>query len=161
MLNEYHIQFLHHFVCHNVIFLIVRGQARWLINNVHRTRDLDIWVRIADEGKPRLERALIEWATKHSTHTGQNWSSPLPLRPKVQIAFPEFDEVWYMDRTGGLREISTADRIDVLTSLEGMIFDECFKRAEAHEVEGAAVHAMSAADLDLAAKFRFVSEGRY
>ena len=135
VLNEYQIQFLHHLVGHNVVFMIVRGQARRLNNNAHQTRDLDIWVSISDKDKPALERALIEWAREHPRHTNQNWSAPLPLRPKVQIAFPESDEVWYMDRTGALREISTADRIDVLTSLEGMVFDECFKRAVSHEVE--------------------------
>ena len=60
VLNDYHIQFLHHLVHHNVAFMVVRGQARWLINNAHQTRDLDIWVSIADGSKPALEQALIE-----------------------------------------------------------------------------------------------------
>ena len=59
MLNDYQIQFLHHLVRHGVTFLIVRGQARWLMNNAHRTRDLDVWVSIAEASKPKLEEALI------------------------------------------------------------------------------------------------------
>ena len=161
MLNEYHIQFLHHFVRHDVSFLIVRGQARKLINSAHQTRDLDVWVSIADTHRPALELALIEWASKNPQHTNQNWSSPLPLRPKVQIAFPENNEVWYMDRSGELKEIGTADRVDVLTSIVGMDFEECSKRAVACQVEGVTVHAMCAADLDVAAEHRFKSEGRY
>jgi len=159
MLNDYHIQFLHHLVHHDVTFLIVRGQARWLINSVHRTRDLDIWVSIADKDKPSLERALIEWGREHLQHT--NWNSPLPLRPMVQIAFPQFDGVWYMDRRGALREIPTADMIDVLTSLVGMDFEQCMERALSRDVEGVTVHAMCAADLYVAAEHRFKSEGRY
>jgi hypothetical protein len=161
VLNEYHIQFLHHLARHKVTFLIVRGQARWLINKEHRTRDLDIWVSIVDKCKPTLERALIEWAREHPLHTNQNWTPPLPLRPNVQIAFPEFDGVWYTDRSGEPREISTADRVDVLTSLQGMPFKQCFKQAVVYDVEGVPVRAMSAADLDQAAKFRFDSEGRF
>jgi hypothetical protein len=161
MLNDYHIQFLHHLIRYGVAFLVVRGQARWLLDNAHQTRDLDLWVSIADADKPNLERALIEWANKHRQHTNQNWVSPLHLRPKVQIAFPEVDGVWYLDRSGVAREISTADRIDVLTSLEGMLFDECWKHAVTHKVEGATFRAMRAADLDVAAHHRFKSEGRY
>jgi hypothetical protein len=161
VLNDYHIQFLQHLVRHDVSFLIVRGQARRFINSAHQTRDLDIWVSIADKDKPALERALIEWASKNPQHTNRNWASPLPLRPKVQIAFPENDGVWYMDRTGALQEISTVDRIDVLTSLVGMEFEECLKRAVAREIEGVTVHAMCAGDLDVAAEHRFESEGRY
>jgi hypothetical protein len=172
VLNDYHIQFLHHLLHHNVAFMVVRGQARWLArspasgragrpdNNCHQTRDLDIWVSIADGDKPALEQALIDWARAHPRHTNQTWNSPLPLRPKVQIAFPEFDHVWYLDRSGEMKEISTADRIDVLTSLEGMDFDECLKHADTHEVDGVSVYAMSPADLDEAAEHRFRTEGR-
>ena len=66
-----------------------------------------------------------------------------------------------MDRTGGMREISTADRIDVLTSLEGMDFEECLKRAGTHEVDGISVYVMCAVDLDKASQHRFRTEGRH
>jgi hypothetical protein len=61
-------------------------------------------------------------------------------RKQSWMAFPECDGVWYMDRTRTPREISTTDRIDVLTSLEGMDFDECVKRADRHEVDGVLVY---------------------
>jgi hypothetical protein len=160
VLNDYHIQFLHHLVHHNVAFMVVRGQARRFINNAHETRDLDIWVSIADEDKPRLERALIEWAREHPQHSNRDWRSPLLLRPKLQIAFPENDGVGYLSRSGAPCEISTADRIDVLTSLEGMNFDECLKRAGKHEVDGNSVYVMCTADLDKASEHRLRTEGR-
>ena len=161
MLNDYHIQFCITSVRYNVRFLIVRGQARWLINNAHQTRDLDIWVSIAEADKLKLENALIAWAQEHPQHSNQNWTPPLPLRPKVQIAFPENDGVWYMDRSRALRGISTADGIDVLTSIEGMDFDECLRRAGTREVDDIPVYVMSAADLDNASKHRFRTEGRH
>jgi hypothetical protein len=160
VLNDYHIQFLHHLVRRDVVFMIVRGQARWLANNAYRTRDCDVWVSIADADKPKLEGALIAWARAHPQHTNQNWASPLQLRPKVQIAFPENDGVWYLDRGGKPKELTTDDRIDVLTSLEGMDFGECRTRAVGHELDGFLVHAMSTDDLDEAAEHRFCTERR-
>jgi hypothetical protein len=122
---------------------------------------LDIWVSIADKDRPALERALVAWASKHPLHTNRDWVPPLSLGPKLQIAFPEDDRVAYLGRSGGVLYISIADRIDVLTSLEGMNFEECFERPVIHEVEGVTVRAMPAADLDQAAEFRFASEGRH
>jgi hypothetical protein len=161
VLKDYQIQFLHHLVSYDVAFLIVRGQARWLADRSHKTRDLDVWVSIADEDKPNLESALIKWGRQHPAHTNVSWQAPLPLRPKVQIAFPQYDGVGYVDRAGEIQELSTADRIDVLTSLEGMDFKECFERSVQHHVDGVVVHAMCADDLDAAGQHRFKTEGRY
>src|SRR5262245_13422507 len=97
--------------------MVVRGQARWFINKAHKTRDLDIWVSIAEEHKLNLERALVAWSEQHPAHTAVRLQAPLRLMPKRQIAFPDCDGVLYLDRKGEMRELSTADRIDVLTSI--------------------------------------------
>jgi hypothetical protein len=138
MLNDYHIQFLHHFVRHNVDFLIVGGQARWLSDRAHKTRDLDLWVSIAEVDKPNLERTLVVWSGQHPAHTAVPLQAPLPLRPGCQIAFPDCDGVAYIDRSGVIQELSTADRIDVLTS------------------EGVEVRVMCAPDLEKAGRLRAV-----
>src|SRR5262245_34500869 len=96
MLNEYQLKFVHHFMRCGVTFLIIGGQARWLLDRQHETRDLDLWVRLGPEDKPKLEHALIAWGTEHPLHTSQNWVAPLRLRPGVQIAFPEYDDVWFL-----------------------------------------------------------------
>ena len=156
MLNDYHIQFLHHFVRHNVDFLIVGGQARWLSDRAHKTRDLDLWVSIAEVDKPNLERALVVWSGQHPAHTAVPLQAPLPLRSGRQIAFPDCDGVAYMDRSGVIQELSTDDRIDVLTSLAGMEFAESFERSVQHEIEGVAVRALCASDLEKAGRLRAV-----
>jgi hypothetical protein len=161
MLNDYQVQFLHHLIRHNVTFLVVRRQARWLNNNAHMTRDLDIWVSIADKDRPALERALIEWASKNPQHTNQNWASPLVASAESSNRIPRKRWGLVHGSHGCAERNLNSCRIDVLTSLEGMIFEECLARATMHNVDGATVHAMSPADLDQAAKFRFASEGRY
>jgi hypothetical protein len=154
VVNEYHIQFLRHLARHGVRFLIVGGQARWLADRSHVTRDLDVWVSIATSDKPALEQALVAWSREHPAHTAVPLQAPLPLRLGVQIAFPDCDGVLYLDRTGEMRELSTADRIDVLTSLAGMDFEECLARSVGHDVEGATVRALCDSDLDKAAQLR-------
>lgn len=154
MLNDYHIQFLHLLVRRNVKFLVVGGQARWLLNRVQQTRDLDVWMSVAEADKPALEQALVAWSAAHPAHTAMPLQAPLPLRPGVQIAFPDCDGVAYMVRTGQIQELSVRDRIDVLTSLAGMEFEECFARGVQYDIDGVAVRALCKSDLDQAALLR-------
>jgi hypothetical protein len=140
VLNDYHVQFLHHFAGHGARLLIVGGQARWLDDRTHETRDLDLWVSVADADEPNLENALVGWSRAHPSHTAMPLQAPLALRPGVQIAFPDCDGVAYLSRSGGIEELSTADRIDVLTSLAGMGFEDCFARAVQHDVDGSSDH---------------------
>jgi hypothetical protein len=159
VLNDYQIQFLHHLATHGVRFLIVGGQARWLSDRGHKTRDLDVWVSVADADKPALERALVAWSQVHPAHTAMPLQAPLPLKPERQIAFPDCDGVAYMDRSGVIQELSTDDRIDVLTSLVGMDFEDCFARAVQRDVEGVVVRVMCDADLHDAAEHRTQTKG--
>jgi hypothetical protein len=153
-LHPYHIKFLHHLLKHDVVFLVIGGQARRLIHAKHSTRDLDIWVRLKAEDKPLLEQAIICWAKQHRQHSNQNLVRPLPLRPGVQIVFPENDCVVFKALDGSVGTVSVGDRVDILTSLEGMDFEACRLRANIHDIEGARVSALCAADLDEADKLR-------
>ena len=132
MLNEYHIQFLLHLLRHKVTFLVIGGQARWLLDASHRTSDLDVWVRLTGEDIPALEPAIMAWGRQHPQHSNRNLVSPLGLRSGMQIVFPENDGVWFIDRRGQPTEIGTKERIDILTSLGDLNFDECIKRAIPH-----------------------------
>ena len=154
VLNDYHVQFLHHLARYRVRYLVVGGQAQKFFQPSHVTRDLDVWVSVADVDTPALEGALVSWSQDHRTHTELPLDAPLPLRPGVQIAFPDCDGVLYLSRNGEMHELSTADRIDVLTSIAGMSFDECFARSVEYNVEGVAIRAFCAADLDEAERLR-------
>ena len=88
MLNEYHLQFLHHLMDHGVRFLIVGGQARY-VHHGNRTRDLDLWVDISVGSRPALEKALVEWSKKNPAHTHRPVTSPINFSPKGQQKFPD------------------------------------------------------------------------
>lgn len=147
MLHEYHLKLLHHFVQHGVVFLIVGGQARRLIDPLCVTKDLDIWVRLRAVDKPNLERALVAWAREHPLHTNQAMEPPLPLREGVQIAFPENDGVWFMTRAGRPMEINAREGVDILTSMEGMDFDRAREDAREHVIDGLIVFGLGDKDL--------------
>ena len=147
LLNPYHLKFLHRLVDHGVTFLIIGGQARRLINPDHDTKDLDIWVRIEREDRPKLTAVVDGWAREHPMHAlhigaGRNW------RPGVQVKLPDGDGVWFMDRSGSTREVGMKDGIDVLTSLHDLNFDACMRRARQNDIDGIKVFSLSADDLD-------------
>jgi hypothetical protein len=151
LLNRYHIKFLHHLVKHDIAFLIIGGQARRFLDANRQTMDLDIWVRIHKEDIAKLERAILEWAKEHPQHAlTQNLVAPLSLRPGVQIKFPDTDGVWFSDRSNSPGQVGTKDRIDVLTSLHNLDFNECMRRAQQNDVEGVTVFSLCPADLDRA-----------
>jgi hypothetical protein len=78
VVNEYHIQFLRHLARHGVRFLIVGGQARWLADRSHVTRDLDVWVSIATSDKPALEQH--SWRGRESIRRIRLCRSKRPCR---------------------------------------------------------------------------------
>jgi hypothetical protein len=145
-LNEYHLQFLNLFVEKNVRFLIVGGQAR----SVHEgttTRDLDLWVDISTQNRPALDLCLMAWAAQHPMHSTANFLPPLPLRPGVQIKFPD-DDVLYLDADDEPIAIGPTDCIDILTSIGTADFSEFYDRAEWREVAGIRLPLLARGDLD-------------
>lgn len=117
-------------VDNGVAFIIIGGQAQKLINATHRTRDLDIWVRLSGEDdNPGLSRALIAWIKDHRQHSSINVAKPLELTPNLQIHFPESDGVCFRNEDNEICSIDAADGIDVLTSVGSFEFDEFYARA--------------------------------
>ncbi len=158
MLNDYHIQFLSHLLRRKVTFLVIGGQARWLLDASHRTSDLDVWVRLVPEDVPTLERSIIAWGREHPQHSNRNLVLPLGLRSGMQLAFPENDGVWFINRSGQPKEIGIKERVDILTSLGDLNFGDCLKRAVAHRVADMIVMGLSPEDLDAAERLRTKSE---
>lgn len=146
LLNEYHLQFLHHLTGLGVRFLIIGGQARH-VHDGSATRDLDLWVDIDPGSIPALEKALVQWSELHQSHTHRRLTSQtINLRPGVQQKFPDAD-CWFMTRANEPREILEADRIDVLTSIKDHRFDIFYARAFSHRVDGIDLPFLSKDDL--------------
>jgi hypothetical protein len=146
LLNEYQIQFLRLLVAHGVRFLIIGGQARHIYSKAP-TRDLDIWADILDASKNALENALVEWSSTHPNHSDSRIEKPAPLRPGVQIKFPDADAA-YLDSKGTLQTITASDGIDILTSIGHAIFTEYYERAATTEVNGITVRVPIQSDLE-------------
>ena len=147
MLNEYHLQFLHHLMDHGVRFLIVGGQARH-VHHGTTTRDLDLWVDISVGNRPALEKALVEWSKEHPAHTVSPLSSPIAFAPGRQQKFPD-DDCWFMTRDGEPMQILALDGIDVVTSIKDHPFVAFYGRAFRHCVDGMDLPFVSAGDLPL------------
>ena len=145
-LNEYHMQFLRLLVDHSVRFLIVGGQAR-AVHHGAPTRDLDLWLDISNENRPASDLALLSWATKYPRHSAADFTPPLPLRPDVQIKFPD-DEVLYLGADGQPKEIGPADCIDLLTSIGPADFAAHYGRADWRSVAGLYLPFLARGDLD-------------
>ena len=133
-LNEYQLKFLELLVLRGVRFLIVGGQAR-SVHEGTRTRDLDIWVDISKANRSALERSLADWNARYPTHSTENFSSPLNLRPGVQIKFPDGD-VMFIGSDNKPKEIGPADGIDILTSIGSSCFKDFYDRAYWLEIAG-------------------------
>ncbi|KJC47322.1 hypothetical protein UB31_18890 [Bradyrhizobium sp. LTSP849] len=145
-LNEYHLQFLQLLIRRGARFLVIGGQARAVHEGVS-TRDLDIWVDVAAGSRPALEGALISWTTKYPVHSAADFSPPLPLRPGVQIKFPDAD-VYFLGADGEPKEIGPADCIDILTSIGPADFAAHYDRADWREIAGLRLPFLARGDLD-------------
>jgi hypothetical protein len=144
--NEYHIQFLEFFILRDIRFLIIGGQAR-AVHDGSPTKDLDIWIDISADNRPAVDLALIAWAAKYPMHSTADLSqSPLPLRPGVQIKFPD-DDVFYLGADGEPNEVGPADCIDILTSIGSDDFVEYYDRADWREIKGLRLPILSRQDL--------------
>lgn len=110
---------------HEVRFLVVGGYAVAAHGHPRYTGDLDLWVRTSEEDAERLLTALGDFGfgsvglvTNDFTHPGR----------VVQLGTPPV-------------------RIDLLTSIDGVDFDDCFERRVAIVLEGLPVPFIALEDL--------------
>lgn len=144
MLNEYHLEFLRRFNDRTVRYLVLGGQARAVHFGI-ATRDLDIWVDIGKNNGQALEDCLVSWSANHPLHVFPPLTSPLNLRPNVQIKIPDAD-VYYLNKAGNSVRITPDEGIDILTSVDDRNFEEYYNRSVVLKVVG---------DLDI----RFIAPG--
>lgn len=144
-MNRYQIDFLHLLVAEQVRFLVIGGQA--LFFHCRRpTNDLDIWADLEGYSGQGLAGALVEWSHKNPLHTRTLIEHPVVLRPGLQIAFPEFDDVYYLTADGQTISVAPSIGIDILTSIPGHEFDEFFGRSVSWEIDGQQVRVTSLDD---------------
>ncbi|HEX9938956.1 MAG TPA: nucleotidyltransferase [Longimicrobium sp.] len=110
-------------------FLVIGAWAMSAYQMRRSTGDLDIWVRPSPENAQRVWVALARFGAPLNEYqiTIEDLSKPGLI---FQIGADEQDE-----------------RIDILTAIDGVSFDEAWENRETHQIEGVSVPVLSVPDL--------------
>jgi hypothetical protein len=104
-MNQDFVDLLRAFVAHDVRFLIVGAYALALHGRPRATGDMDVWVDPTSENAPRIMRALAAFGAPMETIAEADFASPGVV---YQIGVPP-------------------GRIDILTALTGLVFDDAWR----------------------------------
>lgn len=117
--------FVELFVANDVRFLIVGGYALAAHGVPRYTGDLDAWVWISSENAARILRSLEAFGFTGLGLSEDDFSQPDRV---VQLGYPPY-------------------RIDILTSIEGVEFDEAWSRRITLDLDGVGVPFIGRDDL--------------
>jgi predicted nucleotidyltransferase len=118
-------EFLKLFNAHRVEYLVVGGYAVGVHGYPRATVDLDVWVRSSQDNATRIIAALHAFGF---AATAPDPSLFLSDRTIVRFGVPPF-------------------RIELMTSIDGVMFDACAQRALVVEIDGTSVPFISLEDL--------------
>lgn len=125
MLNEDYRDMLRSLAAEKVRFLLVGAYALAAHGYPRATLDIDIWVMPSSENAAAVLRAL------------HRFGSPIHNLTQTDL-----------QTDGTIFQIGVAPRrIDIITSISGLQFDEAFARSMAVDIEGIEVHIPSVADM--------------
>lgn len=118
-------EFIASCVAHEVRFLVVGGHALAAHGHPRFTKDLDVWVWVDRQNANRLVAALADFGF---ASLGLTPSDFLEEGVVVQLGYPP-------------------KRIDILTAIDGVEFQECWEQRAEVVVDGVQVSFISAEDL--------------
>jgi len=107
-------EFVELFLEHNVRFLIVGGYALAAHGLPRATGDLDAWVWVNPENAQNIMRALNAFGFQNLSLTESDFSKEDSI---IQLGYPPF-------------------RIDILTSIDGVVFDQAWEKKIVVELNG-------------------------
>lgn len=110
---------------YEVEYLLVGGYAVALHGYVRYTADMDIWVLMSSENASKIVATLQAFG--------------LPSAQELQEVFQEEKRVVGM----GMPPY----KIEVITSIDGVKFEECFSKKQTIEIDGIPIHYISLKDL--------------
>jgi hypothetical protein len=113
------------FLSHNVRYLVIGGHAVSFHGYPRFTKDLDIWIESSEENAIAVTAALIEYGFH-----------PDSILPEM------FNDPNRMTKMG--RE---PNRVDILQSILGVGFQECFARCTFTNIDGSKIPIISRDDL--------------
>lgn len=114
MLNQDFIDILSVFSEEKVEFLVVGGYAMAFHGYVRATGDIDLWIRISDENAQKVWRAL------------QKFGAPL-----FDLKIEDLQTLGMVFQIGII-----PSRIDVITQIDGVDFEDAWKEHKTVEIEG-------------------------
>ena len=97
---------------HEVDFLLVGGYAVVLHGYIRSTGDMDLWIERTDANYQKLIKVYIDFSA--------------PIFPKEQFSNPKFN-VWGI----GVEP----SKIEILTQVDGLLFNESFKKRKFFKVD--------------------------
>ncbi|HET6990408.1 MAG TPA: DUF6036 family nucleotidyltransferase [Bacteroidia bacterium] len=106
---------------HKVEYLIVGGYAVAFHGFPRTTGDIDFWVNPFPENAERLMKALIDFGFGSVDLSKEDFLAKDHI---IQLGFPP-------------------NRIDIMTSISGVRFDECWKEKEEIDFEGEKINFIS------------------
>lgn len=121
MLNPDYRDILSAFSDERVEYLVVGAYALAAHGFVRATGDIDLWTRPSEENAERVVRALARFGA-----------------PVSEISVSDFAELGIVFQMG-----VAPRRIDILTMIDGVIFDEAWLDREEIEIEGLPVQVIS------------------
>ncbi|MEO6884035.1 MAG: hypothetical protein ABI199_08425 [Bacteroidia bacterium] len=116
---------------HNVAYMVVGGYAVGLHGHPRYTGDLDIWIQKTDENADRLLKVVSDFG------------GPLAQINKEQL----LQNATKQNPSPGISFGREPVRIEVLTSIDGVEFSDCTKRALTKEIQGISLRYIHYEDL--------------
>lgn len=116
---------LSEFSTHGVEFLVIGAHALAAHGHVRATKDLDVWVRPSRENAARVLEALRAFGA-----------------PLSDVSLGDFEKPGITFQIG-----VDPVRIDVITEVNGVTFDDAWRRRLAVTIDGLAVPVLSREDL--------------
>jgi phage replication-related protein YjqB (UPF0714/DUF867 family) len=106
-------------------YLVVGGYAVALYGYPRATGDIDIWVAISKENAQKITEALKQFG----------------------FDVPELKEELFLEKAKNIRMGEPPIRIEILTSIDGVEFPDCYKNKNTLTIDGIEINFISFQDL--------------
>lgn len=127
MLSKEFIEFIELLNAHNVRYLVVGGYAVALHGHPRYTKDLDVWIELSPKNAENIINALEEFGF-----------GSLGLKPEDFLERDQIIQLGY-----------PPNRIDILTTLKDIQFNDCYKEKFEIQIQGIKINFIDLENLKL------------
>jgi len=106
-------------------YLVIGGYAVALYGYPRTTGDIDIWIAISEQNAERIVNALREFG----------------------FSVPELNKELFLEKKKNIRMGMPPLRIEILTSIDGVEFDDCYRKKKTFNVDDVEIQFISLEDL--------------